>query len=159
MENKITKGRSLPIAALILITALFCAQVAFATEKKIPESHPITLLEKPRCTECHIDDTGVALKPIETFIHSPDWIKRHMFFASETSHLCNACHGTSFCLDCHADKDELEPADKYSGSVDRWLPHRGDYLYQHRIDGRLDPTACFRCHGRQNNRTCKRCHR
>lgn len=159
MESINTKGRHLPVMAFLIIACISIASGVFAIEKKIPESHPIALLEKPRCTECHIDDTGVALKPIETFVHSHDWVKRHMFYASQTSHLCNACHRTSFCLDCHAHKDELEPADKYSGSVDRWLPHRGDYIYQHRIDGRLDPTACFRCHGRQNNRTCKRCHR
>jgi hypothetical protein len=159
MEKINTGGKPFTILSVLLLAGFFLSSGALAVEKKIPESHPIPLQEKPRCTECHPDDTGVALKPIDTFIHSPDWFKRHMFYASQASHLCNACHRSSFCLDCHANKDELEPADKYSDSIDRWLPHRGDYLYQHRIDARLDPTACFRCHGRQNNRTCKRCHR
>jgi hypothetical protein len=26
------------------------------------------------------------------------------------------------------------------------MPHTGDYLSRHRIDGRLDPVSCRRCH-------------
>ncbi len=130
-----------------------------AAEMKITGSHPIALTEKPRCTECHSADTEVGLKPIEVYNHQTDWIARHRFFASKTIQLCNACHKVSFCTDCHAYKEELKPSDKLSDSPDRWLPHRGDYLFQHRIDGRLDPTSCFRCHGRQNNAICRRCHR
>jgi len=156
-------NRKEAVLITLLAVAVFLGPIfpgnAFSVEKRIPESHPIELVEKPRCTECHTDDTGVALKPISTFIHSPDWYGRHRFYASQTSHLCNACHKASFCMDCHAYKDRLKPSEKYSGSTDRWLPHRGDYLFQHRIDGKIDPTSCFRCHGRQNNRACKRCHR
>lgn len=146
--------------SMILVIAWLClSNGLFAEEKRIPESHPIELQEKPRCTECHTDDTGVALKPISSFIHGNDWIRIHRFYAAQTSQLCSACHRTSFCLDCHAYKDELKPSEKYSGSTERWMPHRGDYLFQHRIDGKIDPLSCFRCHGRQNNWVCKRCHK
>jgi len=145
---------------LVLFSLLVCPpSMPSADDKKIPETHPVELTERPRCTECHTDDTTVALKPIGIFNHGSDWVSAHRFPAAQAQQLCSACHKTSFCLDCHAWKDELKPSDKYGESVDRWLPHRGDYLFQHRIDGKIDPTPCFRCHGRQNNRTCKRCHR
>ncbi len=153
------RGILILIFSFTLLLVVYPLYRTFAEEKKIPERHPIELTEKPQCTDCHSEDTTVASKPIATFIHSNDWVKRHRFVASQTSQLCNACHKVSFCTDCHAYKDELKPSDKYSGSTERWLPHKGDYLYQHRIDGRIDPASCFRCHGRQNNEVCKRCHR
>jgi hypothetical protein len=40
------------------------------------------------------------------------------------------------------------------------MPHRGDYVTRHRIDGRIDPTACFRCHGSPKRaKLCASCHR
>jgi hypothetical protein len=39
------------------------------------------------------------------------------------------------------------------------MPHRGDYITQHQIDGRINPAPCFRCHGRRNNERCAECHR
>lgn len=147
-------------AVSIFISSLYPAEGSEAFELPIPESHAVNLTEKPLCTDCHTDDTGVALKPIAGFSHRSDWINKHRFSASQTSALCNACHTLSFCTDCHAYKSKgLSPSERYSGSTERWLPHRGNYLFQHRIDGRIDPTGCFRCHGRQNNRICKRCHR
>jgi cytochrome c553 len=146
-------------AASLMLLVAASPELGSALERKVPDSHPIELTALPRCTECHTEDTGVALKPIATFNHSADFISGHRFYASQSSRLCNACHKVSFCTDCHAYKDELKPSDKYSGSPERWLPHRGDYLFQHRIDGRLDPTSCYRCHGTQNNRLCRQCHK
>jgi hypothetical protein len=145
------------IYSLILLWAL--PDGAAGLERRIPQSHPLELQEMPRCTECHPDDTGVALKPIDSFNHTTEFISSHRFYAAQTYGLCNACHKVSFCTDCHGNKDELKPSEKYSGSPERWLPHRGDYLYQHRIDGRIDPLSCYRCHGTQHNAICKRCHR
>jgi hypothetical protein len=147
-----------PLLALLFLSGIFW-NTARAFERKIPESHPIQLADMPVCTECHSDDTGVALKPVATFNHSSDFISGHRFYASQSSRLCNACHKASFCADCHASREELKPSEKYSGSPERWLPHRGDYLFQHRIDGRIDPSSCYRCHGTQNNRVCRRCHK
>ena len=47
----------------------------------------------------------------------------------------------SFCSDCHAHREELKPSDKYKEYVTRDLPHRGDYLTQHQIDGRINPAV------------------
>ena len=157
-REKLIRKLILPLLALFLIPGM-AQEAAMALERKIPESHPIQLTQMPACTECHPDDTGVALKPISTFNHSADFFSSHRFYASQAYRLCNACHKVSFCTDCHAYKEELKPNEKYSGSPERWLPHRGDYLFQHRIDGRIDPSSCYRCHGTQNNRACKRCHK
>lgn len=157
ITGKLTKSYSL----LIIFLALFSAgpKELPAAELKITGVHPIELSEKPVCTVCHSSDTEINLKPVAVFNHESDWIARHRFFASKTIQLCDACHKVSFCIDCHAYKEELKPSDKHSDSPQRWLPHRGDYIFQHRIDGRIDPTSCFRCHGRQNNATCRRCHK
>ncbi len=146
---------------MIILLAFFSGgpQELPAAELKIAGVHPIELSEKPICTECHSADTEVGLKPVSSYNHEGDWIARHRFFASKTIQLCDACHKVSFCIDCHAYKEELKPSDKHSDSPQRWLPHRGDYIFQHRIDGRIDPTSCFRCHGRQNNAICRRCHK
>lgn len=153
------KYRLLLISFFILLSGPGIFHTLSAEERKIPESHPIELKDAPQCTECHSSNNTAALKPYETFSHSSDFISRHRFYASQTFRMCNACHKVSFCTDCHAYKDELKASDKYSGSPERWLPHRGDYLFQHRIDGRVEPSKCFRCHGRRNNQVCKRCHR
>jgi hypothetical protein len=29
----------------------------------------------------------------------------------------------------------------------------------HRIDGKVDPASCYRCHGRTNNEKCIICHK
>lgn len=157
ITGKLTKSYSL----LIIFLALFSLgpKELPAAELKITGVHPIELSEKPVCTVCHSSDTEINLKPVAVFNHESDWIARHRFFASKTIQLCDACHKVSFCIDCHAYKEELKPSDKHSDSPQRWLPHRGDYIFQHRIDGRIDPTSCFRCHGRQNNATCRRCHK
>ncbi len=154
------KAKFILIIFCWLITGFYPLGFLHAEEKKIPESHAVLLIDKPRCTECHTDDTGVAMKPVATFTHNTDWMMTHKFYSSQASELCSSCHSFSFCSDCHAYKSKgLKPSQRYSGSTGRWLPHRGNYLFQHRIDGRVDPTGCFRCHGRQNNRVCKRCHR
>lgn len=142
-----------------LIIALCLLNKISAEENETPESHHIELKNRPVCTECHTSDSSANLKPIASFIHTGDFINRHRFYASQGSNLCNTCHKLSFCTDCHAYKTELKPSVRYSGAPDRWLPHRGNYLYQHRIDGRLDPPKCFRCHSRQNNQVCRKCHK
>lgn len=147
---------------LVIVTTLFfgdAVPLLLAAEIKVTGRHPIELTEKPRCTECHGVDAEVGMKPIEVYNHDVDWTSRHRFFASKGVQLCDVCHQVSFCTDCHAYKEQLKPSDKHSESPEQWLPHRGDYLFQHRIDGRLDPTSCFRCHGRQNNEICRRCHK
>jgi hypothetical protein len=53
----------------------------------------------------------------------------------------------------------MKPNTKMGDRPDRRAPHRGDYLIAHRIDGRLDPGSCFRCHGNKNDSRCRQCHK
>jgi len=43
----------------------------------------------------------------------------------------------------------------FKNEVSRVMPHRGDYTVTHRIDGRLDPGSCYRCHGNRNDVKCR----
>jgi len=114
--------------------------------------HPVEVSVAPMCSDCH-QDGKTALN------HTSDFLTRHRFFAQQQSQTCTVCHKESFCSDCHAHKDELKPSDKYKDSPERALPHRGDYLSQHKIDGRIDPVSCMKCHGRSNNERCRVCHK
>ena len=150
--------------ALLLAAEMVMAQDGKVEQMAIPETHiyhrtdsSITL--RPRCTECHADDQSAALKPINIFNHSSGFIRDHRFYAMQNDLMCRACHRPTYCADCHASKGTLKPSLKHFDAPERASPHRGNYLTQHRIDGRIDPTPCFRCHGRQNNAVCQRCHR
>jgi hypothetical protein len=125
---------------------------ACATTGSYMKVHPVEVTEAPICSECHEGDKA-ALN------HTPDYELRHRFYAEQRSQVCNLCHKESFCSDCHANKEELKPSDKFKDSPKRSLPHRGDYLTQHRIDGRINPAPCLKCHGRNNNARCRACHK
>jgi hypothetical protein len=158
-----------PYIMILFLVILIAAGVVIAQNTKveqipIPETHVYhrtdsTITPRPTCTECHTDEQGAALKPIAIFNHSSGFIRDHRFYASQNDLMCKACHRPSFCADCHANKAELKPSFKHFDAPERAMPHRGNYLVQHRIDGRIDPTPCFRCHGRQNNAMCRQCHR
>jgi len=138
---------------LMGMAALFLALlVACAAQQSLALKHPVEVTEMPQCSACHTDGRA-ALD------HVADFITRHKVYASQQSRTCSLCHNESFCADCHANKEELKPSDKYKDAPFRFLPHRGDYLTQHKIDGKLNPASCFPCHGRQNNERCKLCHK
>jgi hypothetical protein len=104
------------------------------------------------CTQCHPDRWP-------EMDHTLNWDVAHKSAAARAGQVCGVCHRESFCTDCHANKEEIKPSDKHKDSPDRSLPHRGDYITQHKIDGKINPASCFRCHGRQNNSRCRVCHR
>ena len=149
----IMKNRSRTVVILALLGALFCLLLAAcAKTASLATRHPAEVEKPPICADCHTDGRA-ALS------HTADFVVRHKFYAVQQQQTCTLCHAPWFCADCHAHKEELKPSDKYKDSPERSLPHRGDYLSQHKIDGRMDPAACFPCHGRQNNERCKTCHR
>jgi hypothetical protein len=136
-------------SAAVLTGAGACVKTASIAAKHpdLPDPN-----KAPLCSDCHSDRRS-ALN------HTADFSTRHKFYAMQQKQSCTICHKESFCADCHANKEELKPSDKYKDSPERALPHRGDYLTQHKIDGRINPASCFPCHGRQNNERCKVCHR
>jgi len=115
--------------------------------------HPMEVEAPVICSQCHTDWRA-------SMDHSAEFGGiRHKFSARQNKQTCGLCHAESFCSDCHAHKDQLKPSDKYKDAPERALPHRGDYLNQHKIDGRVNPAACMKCHGRQNNERCRVCHK
>ena len=113
--------------------------------------------ETRQCTDCH-DARGDKLA-FGSFNHTATWLQTHRQQAYQHEAVCSMCHQTSFCNDCHATRVELKPSLRHQDETYRQMPHLGDYLTRHRIDGRIDPTSCFRCHGNPKTAiTCARCH-
>lgn len=148
MKNKIGI-----MSILLLMTLLY----ACANTNSLPRVHPEDVraqgISTPDCSACHSDSWGAMNH------RAPDFMNKHRFFAASSRQACASCHHESFCTDCHSNKDELKPSEKFTDSPERSLPHRGDYLSQHKIDGRVNPVSCVKCHGRQNNARCVSCHR
>jgi hypothetical protein len=153
--------KTTPMVFLIFLTLLTIGCAGSESRKAAPVWHPRNFKGlEGQCSECHewgSTDTG---KPHGTFHHSRSFLQRHGTYAAQDQDLCNSCHGDSFCMDCHATEGGIRPDIRHGNQPDRDLmPHRGDYLTQHRIDGRVNPGSCVRCHGNRNSETCARCHK
>ncbi len=146
------KNIRVKIAVLLFFPALALLLFACASTQSIVAWHPVEVPSPPICSDCHTDSRA-ALN------HTADFSTRHKFYAAQKKQTCSICHKEAFCSDCHAHKEELKPSDKYKDSPQLSMPHRGDYLTQHQIDGKINPASCFPCHGRQNNERCIVCHR
>ena len=146
---------------ILLATLLLVAACSGLKSSYTPPSRHLgeaDLGEKPKvCTNCH--DARGEYVAYERYVHTADFGKSHRAEAYQGEAICAMCHQTSFCNDCHATRIELKPSLKNQTETYRDMPHRGDYLSRHRIDGRVDPTSCFRCHGNPKAaNTCVRCH-
>lgn len=137
---------------IVMVPLISSVLYACAGTTSVARVHPEAVTGLPDCTECH-SDSWSALNH-----KAVDFMAKHKYYAS-SKFACAACHQESFCADCHAHKEEIKPSTKFGDAVERNLPHRGDYLTQHKIDGKLNPASCAKCHGRQNNEGCKTCHR
>lgn len=146
------------ILSTLALLALLCACASLRGREPLPTAHPMELEKgRPVCTECH--ETRGETVSFGRFNHTPYWGDNHRQEAYQNEPLCAMCHATSFCNDCHATRVELKPSIKEQGDTYRRLPHRGDYLSRHYIDGRIDPVSCFRCHGNPKAAaTCRSCH-
>jgi hypothetical protein len=155
--------RSPQTLTLVVLAGLLFALAACAQIKALPNlpaTHPEELATGPvSCSECHEDQQKGTMKAFATFNHSRAFIANHRFYAASDDVLCASCHKVSFCTDCHTNQTELKPSLKLGNRPDRTLPHRGDFLTMHKIEGKLDPASCYRCHGRANNERCVACHR
>jgi len=136
------------------LALVLCTLYACANTDSIIRKHPETLEGITACSECHESTLGAMNH------QATDFYKRHGSFSTNNPQVCATCHQQSFCSDCHSHKEGIKPSEKFFiDAPERNLPHRGDYLTQHRIDGRVNPVACAKCHGRQNNERCAACHR
>jgi hypothetical protein len=150
------------ILTLLMLAGLFaisaCAQMKALPS--LPATHPEQLASGPvSCAECHEDQQKGTMKPFAAFNHSRIFVTNHRFYAASDDALCATCHKVSFCTDCHTNKADMKPSVMNGNRPDRMMPHRGDFLTLHKIEGKLDPASCYRCHGRANNERCIACHR
>jgi hypothetical protein len=153
------RSHAVKILGAALLALLFGCSAVSQTPS-VPPKHPEDLPPgRVDCLECHKDMSTGALKPYATFRHSRVFINSHGTYARQGQSLCSSCHKPEFCQTCHAGREELKPNVKMGDRPDRMAPHRGDYLITHRIDGRIDPGSCFRCHGNKNDTRCKQCHK
>jgi hypothetical protein len=147
----------LPALIVLIITLLF-AQALFAGVYSIPLKHPEEVGRERNCTECH--DSADDQFPYAKFNHTLFFGENHGRAASGSQRVCGMCHKESSCSDCHGVRVELKPSLKRHTDSKFQSLHRGDYISRHRIDGRFNPTSCFRCHGSPKTaKTCRPCHR
>jgi hypothetical protein len=156
MIQKLLLGASL---ALTLLGFVACG--VLSSEKSLGSTHPQQLGPgRPMCSECHENEPMKGtFKLFSSFNHTPAFVQDHKFAANQDIGTCAACHSQSSCSDCHAGKGVLSPALKLADRPDRASPHRGGYMTLHRVEGKADPTSCFKCHGRSNNQSCTTCHK
>jgi hypothetical protein len=145
---------------VLLVVLLFVAACAtLESGIVLPSQHPSAadLGAQPKnCIECH---EGAEPVPFARFVHTAYWADNHRQAAYQSAQVCGICHQQSYCNDCHATRVELKPSIKDQTDTYRRMPHRGDWLSRHRIEGRVDPTSCFRCHGNpKTTQTCAPCH-
>lgn len=152
--------RHILLLSLICFAALctFAARQVSGGAFQLPLQHPDDGEDLRQCLDCH--DSAESDFPFERFSHDLFFAERHAGSARGNASVCAMCHQQSFCSDCHGLRPGLKPSLKNSTDSRRRMPHRGDYIARHRIDGRIDPTACFRCHGSPKSaKICATCHR
>lgn len=151
----------LKVLGAVLGLGVLAACSLVSPETSFAATHPQQLgAGRPMCSECHGTDVATgALKPYASFDHTPAFVKSHKYQANQDVNTCASCHAQSFCVDCHGGKVPMKPSIRFGDRPDRDVPHRGDYLTLHKLEGKLDPSACYTCHGRANNEKCAACHR
>lgn len=143
--------------ASVLLWLGACA--VMQTDYAPPSRHPQEEGEDLRyCLSCH-EESGESRIPYARLVHSIYFTNNHNQSAKRYSNVCDLCHRASFCSDCHGVGVELKPSIKNQSETYRRMPHRGNYLARHQIDGRINPVSCYRCHGNPKTAlTCRPCH-
>lgn len=156
-----TRKTVLQVLGTVLGLGFLMACSLISPETSFAASHPQELgAGRPMCSECHSTDVSKGtLKTYASLDHTTDFVKNHKYQANQEANSCASCHGQSFCADCHGGKVPMKPATRLSDRPDRIAPHRGDYMTLHRMEGKMDPSSCYTCHGRANNDKCRACHR
>ncbi len=151
----------LPLLAVAGLFAIIASCAQMKTIPGLPASHPEALAvgQQVNCAECHEDQQKGTMKAFNAFSHTQAFVKSHRFYAASDDRLCATCHKSSFCNDCHTNKVEMKPSTRFGNRPDREFQHRGNFMTMHKIEGKLDPGSCYRCHGRANNERCVACHK
>jgi hypothetical protein len=152
--------RKFALLSVALGLGLMVACAVISPEASFAPTHPQALDPgRPTCSDCHgTDQVKSTRKTFASFNHTPEFVADHKLPANQDPATCAACHAPAFCADCHGGKTAMLPSTKLGDRPDRMMPHRTDYLTLHQIDGKIDPTGCYECHGRANNDKCSACH-
>lgn len=143
------------VIAIAIVTAT--VQNGWTSGYELPLRHPDEGEDLRNCLACHEPDDESF--PYQRFKHTLIFGEKHNSVARSGQRVCEMCHRPSYCSDCHAVRAGMKPSLKRHSDPRSRTPHRGDYLTRHRIDGRLNPVKCFRCHGSPRKaRTCAPCH-
>jgi hypothetical protein len=163
MASKRSRNKYLIRSALLFgliglaLVGTFTAPQVRGGAFSLPLVHPDEGEDLRQCLDCHDNEEGDL--PFERFSHGIFFAERHGGSARGHAAVCAMCHQERFCSDCHGLRPGVKPSLKNHSDSRRRMPHRGDYLTRHRIDGRIDPTACFRCHGSPKKaKLCASCH-
>jgi hypothetical protein len=145
---------------LIGLTTMLAACDRVNTLSSPPAAHRESLAAGHQfyCSECHEDPQKGTIRSIKAFTHSSKFISSHRLYAGTDDRLCVACHTRSLCNGCHTNQVDKQPTIKFGDRPDREMPHRGDFMALHKIEGKLYPAGCYRCHGRDFNARCAGCH-
>lgn len=150
-------NRLLGLLIIAITMAAAAVQTGWANSYELPLRHTDEGEDLRNCLACHESDDESF--PYQRFKHTLFFGEKHGKVARSSRRVCEMCHNPSYCSDCHAVRAGVKPSAKRHTDPRFRAPHRGDYLTRHRIDGRLNPTKCFRCHGRPKSaRTCAPCH-
>ncbi len=144
--------------ALFVVGLILClVQISTGGNYAVPAQHPDQEGEDVKfCTDCHGENDPINYRRYE---HTRLFITNHRVEASQSEEVCQMCHKPRFCSDCHASRGELKASLKNQTDNSRWFHHRGDYISRHKIDGRINPASCIRCHkNRKASKTCVPCH-
>lgn len=115
--------------------------------------------DQTACGDCHnqLEELKPSLKFPESierhFVHRGDYVTRHVIDARADQTSCKACHGTTFCSDCHA---------RYGlthGSPSPASPHPAGWDTGHGRSARRDIVQCAGCHEQGARTNCIICHR
>lgn len=112
-------------------------------------------LTSAKCGTCHTDLQRFALRPITTYSHQGDYVRRHVQDARAQGAACATCHEQSFCAECHAKTVPALPVVFNAERVDRPFIHGRDYLTRHSADAQGAAPVCAQCHGTS---FCESCH-
>ncbi|MBL0211631.1 MAG: cytochrome C [Holophagaceae bacterium] len=154
--------KTLLLCVAILGFGILTACALLSPQTSFAPTHPegVEASVRPLCSDCHgTEAMKGGLKNYNSFDHTPTFVKNHRFQANQDSATCASCHAPSFCADCHGGKVSMSASVKLGDRPDRVLAHRGNYLILHRMDGKMDPGSCYKCHGRSNNDKCATCHK
>lgn len=109
-----------------------------------------------KCDVCHTDLARYPLRPVTSYSHEGNYVKRHARDARASGQSCALCHEQTFCTDCHtAETLPAKPEVFMPERVERRFIHWGDYLTRHSTEARADAPLCATCHGQS---FCTDCH-